>query len=247
MSYIKDKVIIITGASSGIGKATAIHLAKQGASVVLASIDEDGLKNVAERIKQEGGISHYKLVDVTVHNEFQSLVDFTLDRCGRVDALINCAGTMLFSMWDNAHVDEWEKMIDLNLKGSLYGIASVLPHMKKYGSGQIINVGSIAGHAVGEGHGVYSSTKYAIKAITESLRKEVSVKHNIQAVLVSPGVIATNWQDRVTDKDVKAVLGELNKVAIDVEYVAEAIGFVVNHPANVMINDVMVTPTAQEW
>ncbi|MCY9002454.1 SDR family oxidoreductase [Peribacillus frigoritolerans] len=247
MSYIKDKVIIITGASSGIGKATAIHLAKNGASVVLASIDEDGLKSVAERINQEGGIAHYKLADVTVNEEVQSLVDFTLDRFGRVDTLINCAGLMLFSMWDNAHVEEWEKMINLNIKGSLYGIAAVLPHMKKQGNGQIINVGSIAGHAVGEGHGVYSATKYAMRAITESLRKEVSVKHNIQAVLVSPGVIATNWQDRVTDKDVKAVLGELNKVAIDVEYVAETIGFVVNKPNNVMINDVIVAPTTQEW
>jgi NADP-dependent 3-hydroxy acid dehydrogenase YdfG len=174
-------------------------------------------------------------------------VDFTLDRFGRVDTLINCAGLMLFSMWDNAHVEEWEKMINLNIKGSLYGLAAVLPHMKKQGNGQIINVGSIAGHAVGEGHGVYSATKYAMRAITESLRKEVSVKHNIQAVLVSPGVIATNWQDRVTDKDVKAVLGELNKVAIDVEYVAETIGFVVNKPNNVMINDVIVAPTTQEW
>jgi NADP-dependent 3-hydroxy acid dehydrogenase YdfG len=247
MSYIKDKVIIITGASSGIGKATAIHLAKNGASVVLASIDEDGLKNVAERINQEGGIAHYKLADVTVNEEVQSLVDFTLDRFGHVDTLINCAGLMLFSMWDNAHVEEWEKMINLNIKGSLYGIAAVLPHMKKQGNGQIINVGSIAGHAVGEGHGVYSATKYAMRAITESLRKEVSVKHNIQAVLVSPGVIATNWQDTVTDEDVKSVLGELNKVAIDVEYVAETIGFAVNKPANVMINDVIVTPTAQEW
>ncbi|TKH03433.1 SDR family oxidoreductase [Peribacillus simplex] len=247
MSYIKDKVIIITGASSGIGKATAIHLAKNGASVVLASIDEDGLKNVAGRINQEGGIAHYKLADVTVNEEVQSLVDFTLDRFGRVDTLINCAGLMLFSMWDNAHVEEWEKMINLNIKGSLYGIAAVLPHMKKQGNGQIINVGSIAGHAVGEGHGVYSATKYAMRAITESLRKEVSVKHNIQAVLVSPGVIATNWQDRVTDKDVKAVLGELNKVAIDVEYVSETIGFVVNKPNNVMINDVIVAPTTQEW
>ncbi|MED4690260.1 SDR family oxidoreductase [Peribacillus frigoritolerans] len=247
MSYIKDKVIVIIGASSGIGKATAIHLAKNGASVVLASIDEDGLKNVAECINQEGGIAHYKLADVTVNEEVQSLVDFTLDRFGRIDTLINCAGLMLFSMWDNAHVEEWEKMINLNIKGSLYGIAAVLPHMKKQGNGQIINVGSIAGHAVGEGHGVYSATKYAMRAITESLRKEVSVKHNIQAVLVSPGVIATNWQDRVTDKDVKAVLGELNKVAIDVEYVAETIGFVVNKPNNVMINDVIVAPTTQEW
>jgi NADP-dependent 3-hydroxy acid dehydrogenase YdfG len=247
MSYIQDKVVIITGSSSGIGEATALYLAKNGASVVLAARNEEKLRNLADRINKDGGMASYKVTDVTVKEDVQSLVDFTVDKFGRVDTLINSAGMMLFSMWDNAHVDEWETMIDLNVKGVLYGVAAVLPHMKKQGSGQIINVGSVAGHAIGEGHGVYSSTKYAVRAITESLRKEMSVKHNIQAVLVSPGVIATNWQDTVTDKDVKGVLEELNEVAIDVEYVAETIGFVVNKPANVMINDVIVTPTAQVW
>jgi NADP-dependent 3-hydroxy acid dehydrogenase YdfG len=247
MSYIKNKVIIIAGASSGIGEATALHLAKNGASVVLAARNENKLRNLSDRINNEGGTALYKVTDVTVNSEVQSLVAFTLDNFGRIDTLINSAGLMLFSMWDNAHVDEWEKMIDLNIKGVLYGVAAVLPYMKEQGNGQIINVGSIAGHAIGEGHGVYSSTKYALRAITESLRKEVSVKHNIQAVLVSPGVIATKWQDTVTDEHVKPVLEELNKVAIDVEYVAETIGFVVNKPANVMINDVIVSPTAQEW
>ncbi|WP_431086659.1 SDR family oxidoreductase [Paenibacillus sp. 8b26] len=247
MSYITDKVIIVTGASSGIGKATAIHLAKNGASVVLASIDGDGLKIVAERIQNEGGIAIYKKTDVTVKEEVHALMDVTLNKFGRVDTLINCAGMMLFSMWDNAKVDEWEKMIDLNLKGTLYGIAAVLPHMKKQGKGQIINVGSIAGHAVGEGHGVYSSTKYAVKAITESLRKEMSVKYGIQASMVSPGVIATNWQDSVTDEDVKGVLDNLKEVAIDVEHVARTIAFVVDQPSDVLINDVIVSPTRQEW
>lgn len=247
MQYVKDKVIIITGASSGIGEATALYLAKNGATVVLAARNEGKLRSLTERIKNEGGSAFYKATDVTVNDEVQSLVSFAIDHLGRVDTLINCAGYMLFSLWDNAHVEEWEKMIDLNIKGTLYGIAAVLPQMKKQGQGQIINVGSIAGHAVGEGHGVYSATKYAMRAITESLRKEVSVKHNIQAVLVSPGVIATNWQSTVTDQDVKTVLEDLNNVAIDVEYVAETIGFVVNKPANVMINDVIVAPTAQEW
>lgn len=247
MSYIQDKVIILTGSSSGIGEATALHLAQNGAKVVLAARSEDKLKNLSDRINQEGGTSSYKATDVTKKEEVQALVDFTIEKFGRVDTLINSAGMMLFSMWDNAKVDEWETMIDLNIKGVLYGVAAVLPHMKKQGNGQIINVGSVAGHAIGEGHGVYSSTKYAVRAITESLRKEMSVKHNIQAALVSPGVIATNWQDTVTDKDVSSVLEELNKVAIDVEHVAKTIGFVVDHPANVMINDVIVTPTKQEW
>lgn len=247
MQYIKDKVIILTGASSGIGEASALYLAKNGATVVLAARSENKLKALTERIKSEGGNAFYRVTDVTSNDEVQSLVKYTIDTLGRVDTLINCAGYMLFSLWDNAHVEEWEKMIDLNLKGTLYGIAAVLPQMKKQGKGQIINVGSIAGHAVGEGHGVYSATKYAIRAITESLRKEMSVKHNIQAVLVSPGVIATNWQSTVTDQDVKTVLKDLDNVAIDVEYVAETIGFVVNKPADVMINDVIVSPTVQVW
>ncbi|KJD45959.1 SDR family oxidoreductase [Paenibacillus terrae] len=247
MQYIKDKVIILTGASSGIGEATALYLAKHGATVVLAARNEGKLRALTERIKNDGGKAYYKATDVTVNDEVQALVNYTMDHLGRVDTLINCAGYMLFSMWDNAHIEEWEKMIDLNIKGTLYGIAAVLPHMKKQGQGQIINVGSIAGHAVGEGHGVYSATKYAMRAITESLRKEMSVKYNIHAALVSPGVIATNWQSTVTDQDVKSVLENLNNVAIDVEYVAETIGFVVNKPANVLINDVIVSPTAQEW
>ncbi|MGO4275021.1 SDR family oxidoreductase, partial [Paenibacillus sp. TAF58] len=194
-------------------------MTQHAASVVLAARNENKLITLSQRIKNERGTALYKVTDVTVNTEVQSLVNFTIDNFGRVDTLINNAGYMLFSMWDNAHEEEWEKMINLNIKGTLYGIAAVLPLMKKQGQGQIINIGSIAGYAVGEGHGVYSATKYAMRAITESLRKEVSVKHNIQAVLVSPGVIATKWQDNITDQDVKSVLEGLNTVAIDVEYV----------------------------
>ncbi|MCM3190714.1 SDR family oxidoreductase [Bacillus subtilis] len=247
MSYIEDKVVVITGASSGIGEATASYLAENGAKVVLAARSENKLQQIVNRISSNNGIAVYKAMDATNKEDVQALIDYAIEKFDRVDTLINCAGLMLFSMWDNAHVDEWEKMIDLNLKGTLYGIAAVLPHMKQQGKGQIINVGSIAGHAVGEGHGVYSATKFAVKAITESLRKEVSVKYNIQASMVSPGVIATNWQDTVTDSDVKGVLNNLDEVAIDVKHVAKTIAFVVDQPSDVLINDVFVTPTAQEW
>ncbi|MDP4526271.1 SDR family oxidoreductase [Bacillus halotolerans] len=247
MSYIEDKVVVITGASSGIGEATASYLAENGAKVVLAARSENKLQQIVNRISSNNGIAVYKAMDATNKEDVQALIDYAIEKFDRVDTLINCAGLMLFSMWDNAHVDEWEKMIDLNLKGTLYGIAAVLPHMKQQGKGQIINVGSIAGHAVGEGHGVYSATKFAVKAITESLRKEVSVKYNIQASMVSPGVIATNWQDTVTDSDVKGVLNNLDEVAIDVKHVAKTIAFVVDQPSDVLINDVLVTPTAQEW
>lgn len=247
MSYIKDKVIVITGASSGIGEAAAKHLAEKGATVVLAARSEDKLRKIVDGIESKGGTAAFKATDATNKEDVQALIDYAIEKFSRVDTLINCAGLMLFSLWDNAHVDEWEKMIDLNLKGTLYGIAAVLPHMKEQRKGQIINVGSIDGHAVGEGHGVYSSTKYAVKAITESLRKEMSLKYNIQASMVSPGVIATNWQDTVTDNDVKGVLDNLKEVAIDVEHVAKTIGFVVDQPADVLINDVFVTPTRQEW
>ncbi|MFP3674656.1 SDR family oxidoreductase [Bacillus sp. SIMBA_031] len=247
MSYIEDKVVVITGASSGIGEVTASYLAEHGAKVVLAARSENKLQQIVNRISSNNGIAVYKATDATNKEDVQALIDYAIEKFDRVDTLINCAGLMLFSMWDNAHVDEWEKMIDLNLKGTLYGIAAVLPHMKQQGKGQIINVGSIAGHAVGKGHGVYSATKFAVKAITESLRKEVSVKYNIQASMVSPGVIATNWQDTVTDSDVKGVLNNLDEVAIDVDHVAKTIAFVVDQPSDVLINDVFVTPTAQQW
>lgn len=247
MSQIKDKVVVITGASSGIGENAARYLAEQGAKVVIAARSEGKLQDIVEEINSENGTAAYKVTDVTDEKNVEALIDFAIDKFGHVDTLINGAGQMLFSMWENTKVDEWENMIDLNIKGTLYGIAAVLPHMKERGKGQIINVGSIAGHAVGEGHGVYSSTKYAIKAITESLRKEVSVKHGIQAALVSPGVISTNWQDSVTDKDVKGVLSNMKEVAIDTSHVSKAIAFVVDQPSDVMINDVIVTPTHQEW
>ncbi|SEM79764.1 NADP-dependent 3-hydroxy acid dehydrogenase YdfG [Terribacillus saccharophilus] len=247
MSQIKDKVVVITGASSGIGENAARYLAEQGAKVVIAARSESKLQDIVEEINSENGTAAYKVTDVTDEKNVEALIDFAIDKFGHVDTLINGAGQMLFSMWENTKVDEWENMIDLNIKGTLYGIAAVLPHMKERGKGQIINVGSIAGHAVGEGHGVYSSTKYAIKAITESLRKEVSVKHGIQAALVSPGVISTNWQDSVTDKDVKGVLSNMKEVAIDTSHVSKAIAFVVDQPSDVMINDVIVTPTHQEW
>ncbi|MBY0215314.1 SDR family oxidoreductase [Paenibacillus illinoisensis] len=247
MSYLNNKIVIITGASSGIGEATARKLAHLGATVILAARSENKLQKIVDDILSEGGVAAYQPTDVTDQNNLKDLIEFAIEKYGRVDTLINCAGVMLFSMWENVKVDEWEKMIDLNLKGTLYGIAAVLPHMKHRGKGQIINVGSIAGHAVGEGHGVYSSTKYAIKAITESLRKELSVKYGIQASMVSPGVISTHWQDSVTDDDVKHILDKMNTVAINAEHVANTIAFVVNQHEDVLINDVIVTPTRQEW
>ncbi|PFJ96348.1 short-chain dehydrogenase [Priestia megaterium] len=247
MSFLEEKVVVITGASSGIGEATAKHLAERGSKVVIAARSEDKLQKIIDEIQSKGGKAIYKVTDVTDKENIHNLINHAIEEFGRIDTLINCAGLMLFSMWDNTKVEEWEKMIDLNLKGTLYSIAAVLPHMKEQGKGQIINMGSIAGHAVGEGHGVYSSTKYAIKAITESLRKEMAVKYGIQASMVSPGVISTNWQDSVTDKDVKGVLDNMKKVAIDAEYVAKTIAFVVNQPSNVLINDIIVSPTRQEW
>lgn len=247
MSFLEEKVVVIIGASSGIGEATAKHLAERGSKVVIAARSEDKLQKIVDKIQSKGGKATYKATDVTDKENIQNLIAHAIEEFGRIDTLINCAGLMLFSMWDNTKVEEWEKMIDLNLKGTLYSIAAVLPHMKEQGKGQIINMGSIAGHAVGEGHGVYSSTKYAIKAITESLRKEMSVKYGIQASMISPGVISTNWQDSVTDKDVKGVLDNMKEVAIEAEHVAKTIAFVVNQPSDVLINDVIVSPTRQEW
>lgn len=247
MKYLEKKVVVIIGASEGIGKATAKKLAEAGAHVVLAARNEEKLKKVVNEIHSSGGSGFYKVTDVTDKTQVEELIDYAIEKFGKVDTLINGAGLMLFSMWKNAKIEEWEKMIDLNIKGVLNGIYSVLPHLMSQRNGQIINIGSIAGHSVGQGHGVYSSTKYAIKAITESLRLELSKEYGIQISMISPGVIKTKWQDQVTDPDVKSILEELNEVAIDVEHVAEAIMYMVNQPSDVTINDLIVTPTVQEW
>jgi len=185
MSNLNGKVIIITGASSGIGEATAKLLAKNGARVVLGARRTDRLEAIAKDIRAEGGTVEYQALDVTQRSQMEDLVQFAQSKFDRVDVLINNAGIMPLSALDQLKVEEWDKMIDVNIKGVLYGIAAALPVMKAQKSGQIINLSSIGGHAVSPTAAVYCATKFAVGAISEGLRQEVG--GDIRVTVISPG------------------------------------------------------------
>lgn len=247
MSHLTNAVALVTGASSGIGAATAKRLAAEGARVVLAARDEDKLAEVAQAIIDAGGQAIHKTIDVTDPDSLKSVVQLAEDTFGPVDILVNNAGLMLFSYWKDTAVSDWDKMIDVNLRGYLHGIAAVIPSMIERKSGRILNMSSVAGIHVGEAAGVYGATKFFIRGITESLRKEVGVKYGIQVSMVSPGVIDTGWADRVNDKTGRDLATKLNEGAIPPEAIADAVVYALDQPANIAVNDVVVSPTGQDW
>ncbi|AAM55011.2 MULTISPECIES: SDR family oxidoreductase [Rhizobium] len=238
MSHLKNKVAIVTGASSGIGAATARGLAEKGARVVLAGRNEERLSQIVEDITGSGGIASYKVADATDFESTKALVAFATTTYGPVDILVNNAGLMLFSYWKDAAVGDWNKMIDTNLRGYLHAIAAVLPSMLERRSGRILNMSSIAGVHVGEAAGVYGATKFFIRGITESLRKEVGVGSGIQVSMISPGVIDTGWADKVHDETGRKIAGELNKQGIPPSSVAEAVVYALDQPPEITINDI---------
>ncbi|MDQ0270431.1 SDR family oxidoreductase [Cytobacillus purgationiresistens] len=247
MSGIKDKVVIITGASSGIGEATAKELASRGAKVVLGARREDRLKMLKDEIEKNGGQAVYQVTDVTSRTEVEALAEYALNNYKRIDVLINNAGTMPQSPLFKKKVDEWDMMIDVNIKGLLYGIGSVLPTMREQKSGHIINLSSIAGHHVYAGGAVYSGTKHAVRAITEGLRQEEAANgSNIRTTNISPGAINTELTETITDTELKSAYDELYKGAIAPESIARIIAFAIEEPADVAVNEVIVRPTNQQ-
>ncbi|MCK2157214.1 SDR family oxidoreductase [Exiguobacterium sp. 17-1] len=241
---IENKVVIITGASSGIGEATAKLLAKQGAQLVLAARREDRLKTLQKEIEELGGKAVYQVTDVTDASQVDALAKLAQDTFGSVDVLVNNAGLMPLSKLNKNKQDEWNTMVDVNIKGVLYGIGAVLPYMREQKRGHIINISSVAGHDVMPSSAVYSGTKFAVRAITEGLRKEESVENNIRATIISPGAVDTELKDHITDEEIKQGIGNLK--AMDADAIARAIAYAVNEPDDVAVNEILIRPTAQQ-
>ncbi|MBD0340341.1 MAG: SDR family oxidoreductase [Microcoleus sp. Co-bin12] len=245
MSNLNGKVIIITGASSGIGEATAKLLAKNGARVVLGARRTDRLKAIAKDIRAEGGTVEYQALDVTQRSQMEDLVQFAQSKFDRVDVLINNAGIMPLSALEQLKVEEWDRMIDVNIKGVLYGIAAALPVMKAQKSGQIINLSSIGGHAVSPTAAVYCATKFAVGAISEGLRQEVG--GDIRVTVISPGVTESELAESITDETAKSGMQEFRKISIPAAAIARSIVFAIEQPDDVDVSEIIVRPTASPY
>jgi len=241
------KVVVITGASSGIGKASAELLAKDGAKIVLGARRENILKEIAENIEKLGGEAAYAATDVTDDAQVENLAKVAIENFGRIDVWINNAGIMPQSVLSEKKIQDWNNMIDINIKGTLYGIGAAIPYMDKQKSGHIINVSSVAGHVAHSGSAVYSATKYAVRAISESLRQEmVDAKNNVRVTVISPGAINTGLLSSVTDPDVKAGMEKFYAAySIPVERVALTIKQAIDLPADAAWNEVIIRPTSQ--
>ena len=243
---IAGKVVVITGASSGLGEATARHLSAQGASVVLGARRVDRIQALAAELTGTGGKAIAIATDVTDYDQVKRLVDAAVQAYGRVDVMINNAGLMPHSPLERLKIDDWDRTIDVNIKGVLYGIAAALPHMKQQKSGHIINVSSVAGHKVTPGGAVYAATKHAVRALTEGLRQEVK-PYNIRTTIISPGAVATELPDSVTEPDVAENVHKFyEKFAIPADSFARAVVFAMSQPDDVDINEILFRPTRQE-
>jgi NADP-dependent 3-hydroxy acid dehydrogenase YdfG len=241
---IEDKVVVITGASSGLGEAAARHLARHGAKLVLGARRLDRLRALAEQLSLGSGAAVQ--TDVTQYEQVKRLVDHAVQFHGRIDVIVNNAGLMPFSPLERTKVQEWDRMIDVNLKGTLYGIAAALPYMKAQQSGHIINVSSVAGHKVGPASAVYSATKTAVRVISEGLRQEVKPYH-IRTTVISPGAVATELPDSITEPDIAEAVRKRYEIAIPADSFAEMVIFAMSQPEDVDVNEILFRPTRQEF
>ena len=243
---IKDKIVVVTGASSGLGEATARLLSAEGATVVLGARRADRLRTLARQLEARGGKALAMTTDVSQREQVKALVDAAAKTYGRVDVMINNAGLMPQAPLERLKVDEWEQMIDVNVKGVLHGIAAALPHMQRQKAGHFINVSSVAGHRVGPGFAVYAATKYAVRALSEGLRQEVK-PYNIRTTVISPGAVATELPNSVTDPDAsKRIRTFYEQVAVPADSFARAVAFAMSQPEDVDINEILYRPTRQE-
>jgi NADP-dependent 3-hydroxy acid dehydrogenase YdfG len=243
---IEGKVVVITGASSGNGEATARHLSAQGATVVLGARRVDCLKSLADELSHNGGKALAVPTDVTRYEQVKRLVDAAVQTYGRVDVMINNAGLMPHSPLERLKIDDWDRMIDVNLKGVLYGIAAALPYMKQQKAGHIINVSSVAGHKVRPGSAVYAATKTAVLVVSEGLRQEVK-PYNIRTTVISPGAIATELANSITETDIaENVRKFVQEIALPAESFARAVAFAMSQPEDMDVNEILFRPTKQE-
>ncbi len=244
MLNVDEKVVVITGASSGIGEATARLLAHNGANVVLGARRTEKLSKIVEEIRGQGNTAEFRAVDVTNREDMKAFIHFAKDKFGRVDVIFNNAGVMPLSPMNALKVEEWDNMINVNIHGVLNGIAAGLPIMEAQGGGQFINTASIAAHMVVPTSAVYSATKYAVWAISDGLRQE---SKNIRVTLISPGVVVTELGSDITDDATKGFLKELRKTALMPDAIARAVLYAIAQPEDVDVNEIIVRPTASAF
>ena len=248
MPNVTDKVVVITGASSGLGESTARLLASRGAKVVLGARRKDRIDSVVKEISATGGKATGFVVDVTNRGQVETFIKQSLDNFGRVDVLVNNAGIMPIAPIGLLKVDEWDRQIDVNVKGVLYGVAAVLPQMLRQKSGHIINLASVFGIKVfAPGGTVYCATKAAVRTLTEGLRMELH-SENIRCTMISPGAVLSELQNSTSDPSSAKFVKELyDKVGISADSVARAILYAIEQPADVEIDEVVLRPTAQDF
>jgi NADP-dependent 3-hydroxy acid dehydrogenase YdfG len=243
---IDGKVVVITGASSGLGEAAARLLSAQGATIVLGARRVDRLQSLAGALTRAGGKALAVATDVVHREQVEQLVEAAVHTYGRIDVMINNAGLMPQAPLERLKVDEWDRMIDVNIKGVLYGIAAALPHMQRQKSGHFINVSSVAGHRVGPGFAVYAATKFAVRALSEGLRQEVK-PYNVRTTVISPGAVATELPNSVTDPGAAERIRKFYAdVAVPADSFARAVAFAISQPDEVDVNEILFRPTRQE-
>jgi NADP-dependent 3-hydroxy acid dehydrogenase YdfG len=241
MNAKTSKVILITGASSGIGEATARLLAQNGATVLLGARRTERLDRIVADIVAAGGIAEARALDVTRREDVQAFAAHAIARFGRIDVIVNNAGVMPLSPLASLKLDEWDRMIDVNIRGVLHGIAAVLPTMQKQGAGHVVNVASIGAHAVSPTAAVYCATKYAVWALSEGLRQE---HQDIRVTTISPGVTESELADTISDQKGRDEMKEFRKVAISASAIARAIDFAISQPEDVDTSEIVIRPTA---
>ena len=244
---LKNKVAIITGASSGIGYATALTLSKAGIRVAVGARRTERLQELEKQIIKNNGEILVQKTDVTRKSDCDSLVNTIVEKWGKVDILINNAGLMPLSYFKNGNVEEWEQMIDVNIKGVLYCTSAVVPYMLEKRSGHIINISSVAGRIVFAGGSVYCATKHAIAALSEGLRKELSPTYNIRVTCIEPGAVETELLESITDESMTGFIqATKNMETLRSDDIANAILYAVQAPGHVNVNEILIRPTAQE-